>query len=229
MFTGLIRATGRLLRAEPFGGGRRLSVDLAGLEAMPATGASVAVNGVCLTVTRATGTAARFDAVEETISRTTLADAVPGALLNLEPALRLGEPLDGHLVQGHVDAVAEVLETRALAASRVLRLRLPRQIAPLVAPKGSVTIDGVSLTVTEVRDADFSVSVIPHTAAVTTLGALAPGARVNLEADLLARYLARLAGFTPTAPGGAAPADAPSAADSGPSLDEATLRAFLAP
>ena len=194
MFTGLIRAMGTIAASARRGGGRALSVDVAGLEARPRSGASVAVSGVCLTVTRTEGAVAIFDAVAETIDRTTLGALRAGATVNLEPSLRVGDPLDGHIVLGHVDAVSTVQEVRALPESWVFTFSLPESLRPLVAEKGSIAVDGVSLTVTAAGRESFAVSVIPETYNRTTLGQAAVGTRVNLEADVFARYAARRAG-----------------------------------
>jgi riboflavin synthase len=204
MFTGLIEALGRVAEIRPLGGGLRLAIDVAGLRKPPAPGASVAVDGACLTVTALEGDHARFDAVSESIARTTLGALRAGDEVHLESALRAGEPLDGHLVQGHVDAVGTLLEMRRLPESRIARLSLPREIEPLVAEKGSVAVHGVSLTVVDVAPGEFSVSLIPETLERTMLGRLSPGAKVNLEADLVARHLARL-----LATGAAGGADSP--------------------
>ncbi len=193
MFTGLIRALGIVAASAPQGGGRAFSVDVSGLEARPKSGASIAVSGVCLTVTRTEGAVATFDAVAETIDRTTLGALRVGATVNLEPSLRVGDPLDGHIVLGHVDAVSTVREIRTLPESWVFIFSLPELLRPLVAEKGSIAVDGVSLTVTAAGRDSFAVSVIPETYNRTTLGRAAVGARVNLEADVFARYAARRA------------------------------------
>ncbi|MCX7934855.1 MAG: riboflavin synthase [Planctomycetota bacterium] len=191
MFTGLVKAIGVLRAIAPRGHSRRLTVDVSGLPQQPAIGESVAISGVCLTAIASQGGEAVFDAVEETVARTTLANLQPSARVNLEPALRLGDPLDGHIVLGHVDAVARVLAVRQLPGSWEFRFSLPTAIAPLVAAKGSIAVDGVSLTVVEAGSDYFTVAVIPHTFQVTTLGERRPGDLVNLEADVLARYAAR--------------------------------------
>lgn len=192
MFTGLIHAVGVLKALRPNGEGLRLDIDVGGLAVEPAIGASVAVNGVCLTVTALAGHVAGFDAVAETVSRSTLGALRVGARVNLEPALRVGDPLDGHWVLGHVDATGEVLGVTPRGESEVWRFSLPSALAPLVAVKGSIAVDGISLTVAEVGAGWFSVSVIPHTRSMTTLADRRVGDAVNLEADVLARYLARL-------------------------------------
>jgi riboflavin synthase len=191
MFTGLIEAVGTVRAVAPFGGGRRLTVAAAGLAEMPARGASVAVDGACLTVVETAGEAVTFEAVGETIRRTTLGALRPGDRVNLETALRAGEPLDGHLVQGHVDATGILRAVEQRPESRLWRVGMPAALAPLVAAKGSIAVGGVSLTVVEAGADAFTVSLIPETLAQTTLGALRPGAALNLEADVLARYAAR--------------------------------------
>lgn len=191
MFTGLIRTCGTVVSCQPFGGGLRLAVDASALTPPPAPGASVAVDGVCLTVTEEKAGRLSFDAVSETARRTTLGRLRPGMAVNLEPALRVGDPLDGHLVQGHVDGVGTLAAVRALPESQVLRITMPAELAPLVAPKGSIAVSGISLTVVEAGPDWFSCSVIPETLKRTTLAALRVGMELNLEADVLARYSAR--------------------------------------
>jgi riboflavin synthase len=164
------------------------SVDPARLE----LGASISVDGVCLTVAELQRDTFAVDVSGETLRVTTLGGKRAGARVNLEPALRAGDSLGGHWVSGHVDGIAEVLSTSRDARSLVATLAAPRELARYIARKGSVTLDGVSLTVNEVDGLNFSINLIPHTQDVTTLGALAPGARVNLEIDLLARYVERL-------------------------------------
>ncbi len=192
MFTGLIRGIGKVTAATPKGRGRTLMIDISSLDgAGIEIGASIAVSGACLTVTALAGNTACFDAVEESVGRTTLAELRPGDHVNLEPALRLGDPLDGHLVLGHVDAVGRVLEVRFMDMSRIFRFSLPEAIRSLVAAKGSIAVDGISLTVVDAGHDWFAVSVIPHTADMTTLGLMRVDSRVNLEADVIARYTAR--------------------------------------
>ncbi len=157
-------------------------------------GASLAVAGVCLTIVEPMGTASAVEVTPETLARTTLGELRRDAEGNLEPALRAGEPLGGHLVQGHVDGTARALAWREVEGHRVLGVELPDELAPYLVYKGSVAVDGVSLTVAALPadpPARFEVALIPHTLAVTTLGRLAPGDRVNLEVDVLAKYVAR--------------------------------------
>ena len=194
MFTGLIKALGEITATKAVGGGREITVDVSGLGETPAIGASIALSGACQTVIRLDGQAAVFFAAPETLRRTTLGDKRPGDRLNLEPALRLGGALDGHLVSGHVDAVSTVLDIRPAGDSQIWRFSLPAELAHLVAEKGSVAVDGISLTVVEAARDSFTVSAIPHTLAHTTLAQTRPGGKVNLEADILARYIARQLG-----------------------------------
>ena len=196
MFTGLIEAVAKVVSVSRFGGGIKLGIDVSGLRTAPALGASIAVNGVCLTVTALSGSTASFDAVTETANRSTTASLRPGSVVNLESSLRAGDALDGHIVQGHVDATGELLRVESLEESSIFHFSLPRAIAPLVAEKGSVAVNGVSLTVARAGREQFSVSLIPETLRRTNLGLLAPGAEVNLEADVLARYAARLLEFS---------------------------------
>ncbi|MHC4885676.1 MAG: riboflavin synthase [Planctomycetota bacterium] len=191
MFTGLIETLGTLKQIQPLHGGRTLTIDVSGLTTPPAIGASIAVNGVCLTVTTLQGNLATFDAVTETIERSALRDLTPGCRINLESALRAGDPLDGHLVQGHVDGVGTLQKISTLPESRIYRFSLPQELAPMVATKGSIAVDGISLTVVEVGSDWFTVSLIPETLRQTTLANIGVGSRINLEVDVLARYLAR--------------------------------------
>ncbi|HEY7904082.1 MAG TPA: riboflavin synthase [Casimicrobiaceae bacterium] len=195
MFTGIVQAVGRVVADAPAGEGRRIAVDAWALDvADVAVGDSVAVNGCCLTVVALDGALMKFDVSAETLSRT--AGMKLGADVNLEKSLRLADRLGGHLVQGHVDGVGTVLAFAAVEgdAGRNWRLDVaaPLELARFIAEKGSIAIDGVSLTVNGVDAARFHVNLIPHSLAVTTLRDLAPGARVNLEVDLMARYAARL-------------------------------------
>lgn len=195
MFTGIVQEIGEIRRSEVRGGDRRMEIACAtiGGERLE-LGASVSVDGVCLTVA-AHGAGSFFaDVSGETLSVTTLGAKHEGARVNLEPALRAGDALGGHWVSGHVDGLAEVLSTREDGRSLRVELSAPAALARYIARKGSVTLDGVSLTVNEVDGARFTINLIPHTLEVTTLGKLAPGAKLNLEIDLLARYVERLSG-----------------------------------
>lgn len=196
MFTGIITDIGTIAAVERQGDLRvRVATDFA-VDTID-LGASIACSGVCLTVVdKAPGWVA-FDVSGETVSRTAQGQWTEGRRLNLERALKLGEELGGHIVTGHVDGVATVLGICPEGDSRRIGFAVPASLAPYLAAKGSVTVDGVSLTVNEVSDQDdgtahFAVNIIPHTAAVTTLGSLAPGDAVNIEIDVLARYLQRM-------------------------------------
>src|SRR5262245_33683547 len=191
MFTGIVEAVGTVVAVEPVRELLRLVVEAPALAAEARVGDSIAVRGACLTVTGASGGRLHFDAVRETILRTALADLAPGARVNLERALRADARLDGHVVQGHVDGVGRVRELRREGDDVRLLVACPAEVAEHLVPKGSVAIDGVSLTVVGAGEAGFDVALVPHTLAATTLGALQPGDRVNLEADVLAKYVRR--------------------------------------
>jgi len=204
MFTGLVQEVGVISGVEPRAGagGEDLRLRVAFRAIDPARlelGASICVDGVCLTVAALEGDVFAADVSGETLRVTTLGARRPGARVNLEPSLRAGDSLGGHWVSGHVDGVAEVLATQRDARSLQVTLAAPPALARYIARKGSVTLDGVSLTVNEVQGAQFTINLIPHTLEVTTFGALAPGVRLNLEVDLMARYIERLhsAGETP--------------------------------
>lgn len=197
MFTGLVQEVGeiRSLDSRNGSGGAdvRLVVGFRHIErARLDLGASICVDGVCLTVAELGADSFSADVSGETLRVTTLADKRVGSRVNLEPSLRAGDALGGHWVSGHVDGVAEVIATERDARSQKVRIEAPRPLARYIARKGSVTLDGVSLTVNEVEGTRFSINLIPHTLEVTTLGALATGSRLNLEIDLLARYVERL-------------------------------------
>ena len=184
MFTGIVEELGTVHARD---GGRFTFAAKTVLEDLK-LGDSVAVNGCCLTVVDIGAGSWQADAVEETLSKTNLADLQPGDPVNLERPVRLADRLGGHLVQGHVDAVGELV-----SGAPDLRVRMPAELLRYVVPKGSITVDGCSLTVVDLFDDGFSVAVIPHTAEVTTLGHKGPGAKVNLEVDLVAKYIERLA------------------------------------
>jgi len=193
MFTGIVAAIGRVQRVDPRPGGLRLNIDAGTVDLSDvAIGDSIAVNGCCLTVVSLAGARFEVDVSRETIACTAALDA-PGEV-NLEKSLRLADRLDGHLVSGHVDGVGEVVEFAAVGESHRLVVRVPAELAKYVARKGSIAVQGVSLTVNRVVGPQFEVNLIPHTLAVTTLKALSPGARVNLEVDLIARYVERMLG-----------------------------------
>jgi riboflavin synthase len=203
MFTGLVSDMGAVERLVPRQGGARLSLRPRTLPVDELTlGESVACSGVCLTVVERGGGLVSFDAVPETLSRTTVGTWRPGTLVNLERALALGDRLGGHLVQGHVDAVGEVLTRAAEGQGARLAISLPASIAPLVAEKGSIAVDGVSLTVAAAGRDRFEVALIPETLARTTLGEARPGTKLNLEADVVARHVARLRDFASAGPSG---------------------------
>ena len=191
MFTGIIQTRGTVTSLEPRGGDVRLTVDAPDLGEFR-VGDSISVSGACLTAAARTERGFVADVSRETLGRTTLGRLEGGAAVNLELSLTPASALGGHLVTGHVDGVGEFLSQDEDARSRRLRLRAPSGLERYVAARGSVCVDGVSLTVNEVEGREFGVNVIPHTAAVTTLGAARPGSRFNLEVDLIARYVERL-------------------------------------
>lgn len=193
MFTGIIEATGTLRSSADVDGDRRLTLQVpAAIGQGLRAGDSVAVNGVCLTAIEPAVDGFSADVSLETLGATTAGGWQTGQRLNLEPALTLDRRLGGHLVSGHVDGVAELLGREPDARSQRLDFSLPAPLARYVARKGSITIDGVSLTVNDVGSDRFGVNIVPHTLSATTLGELTPGDRVNLEVDLVARYLERL-------------------------------------
>ena len=191
MFTGIITDLGRVRSLAP-GGATRIVIETRYDSASIAHGASIACSGVCLSVVDKEPGWFAVDASAETLSRTTIGAWRPGSPVNLERPLKLGDELGGHMVAGHVDGVGEILERRPDGASLRFSFRVPSGLARFIASKGSVAVDGVSLTVNEVEGATFGVNIIPVTQQETNFGSLAPGDRVNLEIDLLARYLARL-------------------------------------
>ncbi len=193
MFTGIIQAIGRVAAIEPKSGDVRLSIGTGELPSSDvALGDSIAVNGICLTAVELGAGCFMADLSRETLARTTLADARVGTPVNLELALTPTTRLGGHIVSGHVDGVGVVLARQDDARSVRFQIRGPDALARYIAEKGSVCVDGISLTVNRVNGAGFDVNIVPHTLAKTTLGTTAIGAKVNLEVDLLARYLERL-------------------------------------
>ena len=193
MFTGIIQALGQVRELRPKGGDVELIVSSGKLDlATTAIGDSIAVSGACLTVTRLQAGGFAADVSRETLDKTTLGALRPGSRVNLEPALRAGQALGGHYVTGHVDGTARVVRVTEDARSWRVCFEVPGGLARYLAPKGSATIDGVSLTINEVEGREFGVNLIPHTREVTTLGELAPGTVVNLEVDIIARYVERL-------------------------------------
>lgn len=218
VFTGLVEATGRLTRRTHRGPGYRIAI---ACELRPLTlGESISVSGACLTVTEIVPSGFEADVSVETNDRTVLGDLAPGGLVNLERSLRVGDRLGGHLVSGHVDGVAEVTAVEPAGEARRVVLRAPRELLAYIAPKGSVTLDGVSLTVNAVLPPDgFEIMLIPHTLRATTLGSIAPGRRLNLEVDVIARYVVRYLQVT-------SPEGAPSAVAASENAESALARAL---
>lgn len=194
MFTGIIEEKGKVAVLEH--GGSSLVIAAPRLAGAP-VGSSVAVNGVCLTVVEATGKGARFDVVAETLRRSNLGSLSVGDQVNLELALAADGRFDGHIVQGHVDGQGTVDGVESGGAGVTLTISAPGHLMSQIVEKGSITIDGVSLTVASVARDTFSVALIPHTLELTTLGALEPGDTVNLETDVIAKYVQRLVGASP--------------------------------
>ena len=193
MFTGIVQCMGSIKAAESRGGDLRLDIDAACIDATRRQlGDSVAVAGVCLTVAELKPHGFIADVSRETLQHTTIGEWRAGARVNLEPALRAGDALGGHMVSGHVDGRAELIARTGDARSQRLRFRVPAGLERYIARKGSVTLDGVSLTVNDLEGREFSVNLVPHTLEVTTLGQVHQGAMLNLEIDLMARYVERL-------------------------------------
>jgi riboflavin synthase len=192
MFTGIIEALGRIESIESVGGDRRMVFQAPGYLRGTQLGDSIAVNGCCLTAISFSDDGFTADLSAETLNLTTSGRWNVGAKVNLERALTPAKPLGGHMVSGHVDGVGELLERYEDARSTRMRFQVPDALARYIARKGSICIDGVSLTVNDVEGSTFGVNIIPHTLAHTTLGELQPGQAVNLEVDLIARYLERL-------------------------------------
>ena len=192
MFTGIVRELGRVVQAEEAGGGRALVVHAPATAKHTGIGDSVAIDGCCLTATAVDGDSIAFHAVPETIARTTLGSLTSGDSVNVEPALRVGEELGGHYVQGHVDAVGRIRSVEAEGEGVRVVIEAPDDVLRYCVEKGSVTVDGVSLTIAGIAEGAFAVALIPHTLEVTTLSELRPGRPVNLETDVLAKYVERL-------------------------------------
>ena len=193
MFTGIIQAVGEIAAVTPVGGDVRLRVKSGSLPLTDVKlGDSIATSGICLTVIALHGDGFEADVSRETLSLTTLGQWRPGTAVNLEKALTLGTPLGGHLVSGHVDGVGRVIERRDDGRSIRFRVEMPPELGRYVAQKGSICVDGVSLTVNGVTASEFSLNIVPHTLAGTIMPEYGPGTRVNLEVDLVARYLERL-------------------------------------
>jgi riboflavin synthase len=192
VFTGIVREVGRVEAVDRDGSGVRLRVHARETAARTTLGDSVAVSGVCLTAVTVSGGSLAFDAVPETLRRTTLGRLRPGSEVNVEPALRAGEPLGGHIVQGHVDGVGLVRSLEPEGDGMRLELEVRPEILRYCVEKGSIAIEGVSLTIAGLGDDSLAIALVPHTLAVTTLGRLTPGDPVNLEADVLAKHVERL-------------------------------------
>lgn len=192
MFTGIVREVGRVEAVDGGADGVTLQLRAPETAATTRTGDSVAVNGVCLTATAVGDGILFFEAVPETLDRSTLGALREGAETNVEPALRAGEPLGGHIVQGHVDGVATVRSLEVEGDGARVELALPGELARYCVVKGSIAVDGVSLTIASVAGDAIAVALVPHTLGATTLGTLAPGDRVNVEVDVLAKYVERL-------------------------------------
>ena len=192
MFTGIVRELGVVVEAEEAQGGRALAVRAPATASQSRVGDSIAIDGCCLTATKVADGTIRFQAVPETIARSTLGTVQRDKQVNVEPAIRAGEELGGHYVQGHVDAVGRIRSVEAEGQGLRVVVQAPEAVLRYCVEKGSVTVDGVSLTVAEVADDAFSVALVPHTLEATTLSGVRPGQPVNLEADVLAKYVERL-------------------------------------
>jgi riboflavin synthase len=192
MFTGIVRERGRVASLDGGDTGVRLRIAAPETAGSVALGDSVAVGGVCLTVVAIDGAELSFDAVPETLSRTALGRLEPGDDVNIEPALRVGDSLGGHVMQGHVDGVGRVRSAEPEGEGKRVWIDAPADVVRYCVEKGSIAVDGVSLTIAALDDAGFAVALIPHTLAETTLGSLEPGHEVNLEIDVLAKYVERL-------------------------------------
>jgi riboflavin synthase len=191
MFTGIVESMGQVVRLLRRGGGARLEIRAVGLANDTPIGGSIAVNGACVTVTSKEGEVFACDLVPETLARTNLGTLVPGEEVNLERPMRVGDRLDGHIVQGHVDVVGLVRSKRRVGAQEVLEINVPFELTRYLAPKGSVSVDGVSLTLVDVNKDRFRVALIPHTVSTTTLGRKIQGQTVNVEVDVLSKYVER--------------------------------------
>ena len=192
MFTGIVIELGRVVSVEGGAGGVRIEIDAPVTATLTAVGDSVSIDGCCLTAIAVGDARLRFEAVPETLARTALSALAAGAAVNLEPALRAGEPLGGHYVQGHVDGVGVVTSVEPEGDGARLAVESPEELRRYLVEKGSIALQGVSLTVAALTETGFEVALIPHTLKATTLGHLVPGDRLNLEADVLAKYVERL-------------------------------------
>jgi riboflavin synthase len=191
VFTGIIECVGTVESLRPLGSAARIVVRAPSIASELRVGDSIAVSGACLTVTEVEGETFALDAIPETLERTALGELTPGSPVNLERALRAGGRLDGHIVQGHVDATGRVRDLARAGDDVRLAIDCPGELADALLPKGSVAVDGVALTVVNVEAKGFDVALIPYTLEATTLGGLEPGRRVNLEADVLGKYVRR--------------------------------------
>jgi riboflavin synthase len=192
VFTGIVRERGRIRDVAAGNGSVRLWIDAPQTAAQVGLGDSVSIDGCCLTVTEQNGMALAFDAVPETLSRTTLGSLAPETDVNLEPALRAGDPLGGHYVQGHVDAVGRIRSVEPEGEGKRIWIDAPAEVLRYCVEKGSIAVQGTSLTIAQLDDAGFAIALIPHTLEETTFDRFGPGDPVNLEADVLAKYVERL-------------------------------------
>ncbi len=197
MFTGLVESLAPVEAVEDEPPGKRIVLRAADVAAGSAIGESIALNGCCLTLIAVEGPRLSFQAGPETLQRTNLGELGPGSLVNIERSLKVGDRLGGHFVTGHIDAVGQLAQRQDEGDWATLWFETPERLMPQIVSKGSVAVDGVSLTVVDVQPRRFSVQLIPHTLAVTTLGKLAVGGRVNLETDLLAKYVQRISTLPP--------------------------------
>jgi riboflavin synthase alpha subunit len=192
VFTGIVKEVGRVESAARTGDGLRLTIATPEIAGSVALGDSVAIDGVCLTAVAIDDGTLSFDAVPETVARSSLADLAAGDAVNVEPALRAGDPLGGHMVQGHIDGVASVRSVADEGEGRRVWVDAPIELLAYCVEKGSVAVDGVSLTIAALDDSGFAVALVPHTLEATTFGQLAVGDRVNVEVDILAKYVERV-------------------------------------
>jgi riboflavin synthase alpha subunit len=189
MFTGIVQAVGTVERISRRATGARIVLSAPGLSRPIADGASICVSGTCLTVVSSDAVRIEFDAVHETLERTTLVDLAPGSRVNLEPSLRPSDRMDGHHVQGHVEGTGSILRVSDGSAGQLWRFEAPAELIPFIIPKGSIAIDGISLTIADIAENSFSVALIPTTLELTTLGRARVGDRVNIETDILVRTI----------------------------------------
>jgi riboflavin synthase len=197
MFTGIIQGRGTIFEKKPAGGGLIFGVEADFDLTDPTEGESIAINGVCLTIKGIVGRRFLVDVSPESLDRTNLGRVTVGSAVNLERALRLSDRLGGHMVSGHVDAVTEIVSRKPLGAFVVFTFKVPVGLGRYIIEKGSITIDGISLTVNQIDERTFSVSIIPHTLEITTLGKISPGDLVNIEVDLIGKYVEKLLSVRP--------------------------------